>query len=122
MNFELAQTFYFEAAHTLARDLETEGSRRIHGHTYTAEVTVSGAKEPETGMVVDLAQLRATVERVRALLDHQFLDEVKGLGAPTLENLCVFLWRAFEVELTGVCAVRVARVATGDSCTMRRSS
>ena len=40
--FELSQSFYFEAAHTLRRDLETAaeaaGSRRIHGHTYQAEV------------------------------------------------------------------------------------
>jgi 6-pyruvoyltetrahydropterin/6-carboxytetrahydropterin synthase len=40
--FELSQKFYFEAAHTLQRTIDAEGSRRIHGHTYHAEATVLG--------------------------------------------------------------------------------
>ena len=54
--FELSQTFSFDAAHTLKRNVSPEeaaGSRRIHGHTYTAEVTVRGERQPESGMVVD---------------------------------------------------------------------
>ena len=78
--FELSQRFYFEAAHTLQRSYETEGSLRIHGHTYEAEVTVSGSSDPVTGMIVDLALLRREIERVRSMLDHRFLDEVKDLG------------------------------------------
>ena len=37
MRYELTQRFFFEAAHTLQRDVEVEPSRRIHGHTYVAE-------------------------------------------------------------------------------------
>ena len=45
MKYHLTQRFYFEAAHTLQREIEAEGSRRIHGHTYIAEVTLSGAPQ-----------------------------------------------------------------------------
>ena len=38
--FTLSQRFFFDAAHTLQREIEAEGSRRIHGHTYHAEVSV----------------------------------------------------------------------------------
>ena len=38
--FTLSQRFFFDAAHTLQREIEAEGSRRIHGHTYHAEVAV----------------------------------------------------------------------------------
>jgi len=38
MKFELSQQFYFEAAHTLHREIDQEGRRRIHGHTYHARV------------------------------------------------------------------------------------
>src|SRR5204862_290992 len=72
--FELSQTFYFEAAHTLERAIETASSRRIHGHTYGAEVQVRGEPGPD-GMVVDLAQLRAAIAEVRETLDHHFLDD-----------------------------------------------
>ena len=30
MTFQLSQRFYFDAAHTLQRALDTESSRRIH--------------------------------------------------------------------------------------------
>ena len=57
MHYELSQSFFFEAAHTLRRKLddaaEVAGSRRIHGHTYHAEICVRGAPEDDTGMVVD---------------------------------------------------------------------
>lgn len=89
MTYEISQSFFFDAAHTLQREIETEASTRIHGHTYRGEVAVMGVVDPHTGMVVDLGQLRLLVTQVRAQLDHRLLDEVPGLGIPTLENLCV---------------------------------
>ena len=61
---ELSQRFYFEAAHTLRRQVEAEGSRRIHGHTYEAEVTVAGVPDATTGMVMDLGPLRAEIAQI----------------------------------------------------------
>ena len=117
--FELSQRFYFEAAHTLRRDVETEASRRIHGHTYDAEVTVSGVPDAATGMVVDLAYLRQEIARVRDLLDHRFLDEVPGLMPATLENLCAFIGAQLADAVPGLSAVMVERKASGDRCLMK---
>ena len=50
MTYELTQRFFFEAAHTLAREIEGEGSKRIHGHTYFAELTVAGEPDERTSM------------------------------------------------------------------------
>ena len=125
MNYELTQRFYFEAAHTLERAGAAGGaaardaSRRIHGHTYVARVSVGGAPAPVTGMVVDLALLRAEVARVREQLDHRLLDDVPGLGAPTLENLCAYIHRALVPTGWKVTSVEVAREASGDACTLR---
>lgn len=116
---ELSQRFYFEAAHTLRRQVEAEGSRRIHGHTYEAEVTVAGVPDAATGMVMDLGLLRAEIGRVRAQLDHHFLDDVPGLGPATLENLCAYLCRELAPTVPGLCAVSVQRQASGDRCVMR---
>ena len=119
--FELSQTFAFDAAHTLKRQVSPEeaaGSRRIHGHTYTAEVIVRGERQADSGMVVDLADLRAVIAGIRSQLDHHFLDEVAGLGAPTLENLCVFIHERARQQIPQVSAVVVSRAA-GDRCEYR---
>ncbi len=113
---ELSQRFYFEAAHTLERSIDAEGSRRIHGHTYHAEVTLLGNPDPASGMLVDLAYLRREVERLRDRLDHRFLDEVAGLGPATLENLCAFIRADLEPVFPQLCAVSVERQASGDRC------
>lgn len=116
MTYELSQRFYFEAAHTLRRKIEAEGSRRIHGHTYHAEVTLRGTPDPQTGMMVDLGVLRQEVERVRQQLDHHFLDEVPELGPATVENLCAFIHRQLRDRLPQIACVTVERPASGDRC------
>lgn len=116
MYCELSQRFYFESAHTLRRKVEAEGSRRIHGHTYHAEVFVRGEVDPATGMLIDLAYLRATINQVRDQLDHHFLDEVAGLGPATLENLCHFIYRQLAPQVPLLHAVTVERPASGDKC------
>jgi 6-pyruvoyltetrahydropterin/6-carboxytetrahydropterin synthase len=119
VSLELTQEFYFESAHTLSRDYDTESSRRVHGHTYHAEVTVRGEPDADTGMVLDLAELRAHIESVRVMLDHRLLNEVAGLGQPTIERLAQFIGHRLRGLEPRVVAVRVARKASGDSCLFR---
>ena len=118
--FCISQKFFFDAAHTLRRDIETEGSLRVHGHTDYAEVSVAGTPDAQSGMVVDLGRVRQRIELLRPQLDHRLLDEVPGLGPATLENLCAFIWRALAPDFAGLERVRVWRDALGDSCTLGR--
>lgn len=123
--FELSQSFYFDAAHTLRRKAvdgaEATGSRRVHGHSYRAEVTLRGEADPASGMLLDLGVLRAAIAALRDRLDHHYLDEVEGLGPPTLENLCRFIHRGLA-HLPGLYAVSVARESSGDRCVYRPAS
>lgn len=116
MKYELSQRFFFDAAHTLRRQIEADSSKRIHGHTYHAEVTLAGQPDPETGMMLDLGVLRQEVERVRQQLDHHFLDEVPGIGPATLENLCAFIHRQLKDRLPAIACITVERQASGDRC------
>ncbi|MDB5878585.1 MAG: 6-carboxytetrahydropterin synthase QueD [Variovorax sp.] len=116
--YTISQRFFFDAAHTLRREIEAEGSRRIHGHTYHAEVSVSGVPDTVTGMVIDLGLLRQHLESVREQLDHHLLDEVPGLGAPTLENLCSFIAGSLSRMNPPPTRVRVWRDALGDACVL----
>jgi 6-pyruvoyltetrahydropterin/6-carboxytetrahydropterin synthase len=120
--YTLTQRFYFDAAHTLRREIiaaaDKAASRRVHGHTYYCEISVTGAKNPATGMVTDLGKIRLAIDRVREQLDHHFLDEIPELGIPTLENLCAFIYAKLSPQIVGISAVRVWRESVGDGCTL----
>ena len=46
-----------------------------HGHNYRLEVTVQGEPDPATGMVMDLKELKAVIEReISARFDHRDLN------------------------------------------------
>jgi 6-pyruvoyltetrahydropterin/6-carboxytetrahydropterin synthase len=114
--FELSKQFRFEAAHTLERAIDAEGSRRIHGHSYRVEVVVRGKADPKTGMVVDLGLFERALEAARLGLDHHFLDDVPGLGPATMENLSVWIWRKVLGTCGPLARVTVYRDSTGDTC------
>jgi 6-pyruvoyltetrahydropterin/6-carboxytetrahydropterin synthase len=118
MKYEISQRFFFDAAHTLERKIETESSARIHGHTYQGEVAVAGTPDA-SGMVVDLGHLRRRLGELREKLDHQLLDEVPGLGKPTLENLCRFVAEHAIAADMPVSRVSIWREGIGDRCDLR---
>lgn len=114
--FELSKQFRFEAAHTLHRSVDAEPSRRIHGHSYRAEVTVRGRADPATGMVVDLGLFERAIDAARDGLDHRFLDEVDDLGPATMENLSAWIWHRVAPACRGLARVTVYRDSSGDVC------
>ncbi|MBB6579923.1 6-pyruvoyltetrahydropterin/6-carboxytetrahydropterin synthase [Comamonas odontotermitis] len=118
--YELSQKFFFEAAHTLHRTIDAAGSRRIHGHTYQAEITLFGAPTGDSGMLQDLGYIRQKIELVKNELDHQFLDEVPDLGPATLENLCKYIYTRMAVHCPNLIAVAVERPSSGDKCVLRK--
>ncbi len=66
-----------------------------HGHNYTVEVMIGGAVDTVTGMVMDLAELDAVVEReVTRPFDHTNLNLHEALEGqvPTSENFCIAIF------------------------------
>ena len=114
--FELSKQFRFDAAHTLRRKVDAEPSRRIHGHSYRAEVFIRGAADPETGMVLDLGLLERALAEARDGLDHRFLDEIADLGPGTMENLSVWIWNRVASKCPGLARVTVSRDSDGAAC------
>jgi len=114
--FELSKQFRFDAAHTLDRAIDTEPSRRIHGHSYRAEVTVRGRPDPVTGMVVDIGLLERSMADARDALDHRFLDEISDLGPATMENLCRWIWVRLSPAIGNLFRVSVYRDSSGEAC------
>ena len=114
--FELSKEFRFDAAHTLERVVGTESSRRIHGHSYRAEVVLRGLPDPETGMIMDLGLFEHALEGAREGLDHWFLDEIDDLGPGTMENLSIWIWRKMEPLCPRLWRVTVRRDSDQSAC------
>jgi len=105
--------FTFSSAHRYWRpEWSAEDNARIfgnltvpHGHNYVLEVTVRGAVDPATGMVMDLAELKRLVgDAVVSRFDHADLnrDAVFASGAiPTTENLVRAIWELLVPKLGG---------------------
>jgi 6-pyruvoyltetrahydropterin/6-carboxytetrahydropterin synthase len=114
MTVEITQQFSFDAAHRL--DEGAAENRRMHGHSFYVEVTLRG--EPDAnGLLRDFGQVDAALKTVREMLDHRLLNDVEGLGAPTLENLARFIYGRARARLPEVARVKIARPSYGQSCT-----
>ena len=80
---------------------------RVHGHTFCVRLTVSGAVHPQTGFVIDFADMHRAFAPVHETLDHRFLNDVPGLENPTSEHLAVWIWRSLKGALPGLSAVEI---------------
>jgi 6-pyruvoyltetrahydropterin/6-carboxytetrahydropterin synthase len=114
--WELTKSFRFEAAHALAGTTLGGATEEIHGHSYRAEVTITGTPDPATGMIVDLGVLERRLADIRGRLDHKLLNKINALGPPTLEHLARFIFDDLHVSLK-VARVSVFRDSCGESCT-----
>ncbi len=75
-----------------------------HGHNYTLDVSVTGPIDERTGYVIDLAVIKAIVNReIVDKVDHKNLnldvDFMRGV-IPTTENIVVAMWRVLEPRIT----------------------
>ena len=113
--WELTKSFRFEAAHALTGTTLGEAGAEVHGHSYRAEVTISGAPDPATGMIVDVGLLERRLAEMQKALDHKLLNRIEALGPPTLENLARFIFDRVQ-QAGAVTRVVVHRDSCGESC------
>ena len=80
---------------------------RIHGHTFLVRLSVTGPVHPQTGFVIDFADVQRAFAPVHEALDHRFLNDVPGLENPTSEHLAAWIWEALRAALPGLSAVEI---------------
>jgi 6-pyruvoyltetrahydropterin/6-carboxytetrahydropterin synthase len=109
MRAHLSRRYMFSASHRLhSEEMSGEENRAVygkcnnpygHGHNYVIEVTVSGAVDPQTGMVCNLADLDGFVQgQILERYDHQNLNLLPEFAdaVPTTENLCVSIYQILK--------------------------
>ncbi|MCS7301325.1 MAG: 6-carboxytetrahydropterin synthase [Fimbriimonadales bacterium] len=132
----LTRVYTFSAAHRLYNpQLGEDENRQIygkcanphgHGHDYRLEITVRGAPDSRTGMVINITELDALVQsEVLSHLDHKFLNaETPPFDQipPTSENLVAFIVARLQPHLPdGVELYSVRLWETPRSCFEWRS-
>jgi 6-pyruvoyltetrahydropterin/6-carboxytetrahydropterin synthase len=120
MNITLTRRYSFAASHRLhSGQLSEAENQRLygkcnnpygHGHNYVVEVTLAGPVDPATGMIANLADLDAYVQKnVLEDFDHRYMNEeipVFAKQVPTTENLCIEIFN----RLRSFPGARLARV------------
>ncbi|MBV9087769.1 MAG: 6-carboxytetrahydropterin synthase [Acidobacteriaceae bacterium] len=114
MKAHLTRRYMFSASHRLhSAEMSEEENQRVygkcnnpfgHGHNYALEVTLAGPIDPATGMVYNLADLDAMVDReVLERFGHEDLNHARELQnlVPTTENLCIAIYDVLERGLRG---------------------
>jgi 6-pyruvoyltetrahydropterin/6-carboxytetrahydropterin synthase len=112
MKIELRKTFQFEAAHLLPNLPLTHKCRRLHGHSFQAEVVVAGECDPKLGWLMDYSEISELFMPLWDQLDHHYLNEIPGLENPTSENIAVWIWERLKPRLPQLIEVMVAETCT----------
>ena len=89
---DIFKVFTLEAAHRLPNVPPGHKCARLHGHSFRVEIHVSGDIDPQTGWVMDVAEIKAAFQPLYDRLDHHYLNDIEGLDNPTSERLAVWIW------------------------------
>jgi 6-pyruvoyltetrahydropterin/6-carboxytetrahydropterin synthase len=111
---EISQEFGFDAAHYLGNGAPE--NRRLHGHSFYAEVTLRGEPNQATGFLRDFGEVDRALTAIRETLDHRLLNEIEGLGLPTMENLAKYIYVRAKEALPEVARVKLRRPSCGQTC------
>ena len=108
----ISKTFTFEAAHYLLGSSDKK-NRRIHGHSFLAEVSFEG-RILSNGMITDFKKIDTNLTNIIKTLDHSFLNDIPGLDNPTLENIGSWIWKQLEKKHKNIYEVKVSRKSCGE--------
>ena len=90
---KLVQIVRFESARKLTKVPEGHPCGKLYGLAFKLEIHVEGEMNPETGFVIDFNHIKRhgfgpTMKKI----DHNYLNDIKGLENPTSEILIKWIW------------------------------
>jgi 6-pyruvoyltetrahydropterin/6-carboxytetrahydropterin synthase len=109
---EIFKEFTFEAAHRLPNVPDGHKCGRLHGHSFKVALHVSGPIEPESGWLMDFADLKAHFKPLLRRLDHNYLNDIAGLENPTSENIARWVWDELKPIVP-----QLSQVVVRETCT-----
>ena len=114
-NVLITKKFEFSASHRYWKDnWSEEKNQKVfglctsphgHGHNYELHVTISGQVDPDTGMIINLSDLKKHVTDVVKLFDHKYLNLDTPYFAdkiPTTENIANVMFHLIEEQISKI--------------------
>lgn len=110
----ITKKFEFSASHRYYKDdWSDEKNQDIfgictspygHGHNYELHVTISGKIDADTGMIINLSDLKKHVNEIVNSFDHKFLNldtPYFKTKIPTTENIANVMFDLIEKQIIG---------------------
>ncbi len=123
MQVTISRRFDFSASHRYYREDWSEDKNKEvfglctspygHGHNYELHVTIRGAIDPQTGMIINLSQLKRLVNEILQQFDHKFLNLDTPYfknKVPTTENIAVTLFGLIRDKLQSLPDLHLQRL------------
>jgi 6-pyruvoyltetrahydropterin/6-carboxytetrahydropterin synthase len=109
---QIYKEFIFEAAHRLPNVPDAHKCGRLHGHSWKGVIHVEGELDPQTGWIMDFAEIKKVFDPIYNQLDHNYLNEIEGLENPTSEVLAKWIWERLKPVLP-----ELSQVVINETCT-----
>ena len=109
---DIYKRFTFEAAHQLPNVPQGHKCARLHGHSYSVEVHVSGQPDEHLGWIMDFSEISSVADPVIKQLDHYYLNDIPGLENPTSENIARWLWQRLKDVLPALSKLVISETCT----------
>ena len=109
---DIFKAFTLESAHRLPNVPAGHKCARLHGHSFRVEIHVSGEVDAQVGWVQDFADIKSAFQPLFEQLDHNYLNDIKGLENPTSENLARWVWDHLAPALP-----LLSKVVVHETCT-----
>ncbi len=109
---QIYKEFVFEAAHRLPNVPDGHKCARLHGHSWKGVIYVEGDVNPQSGWIMDYAEIKEVFAPIYEQLDHHYLNEIEGLENPTSEVLAKWIWERLKPDLPAL-----SQVVINETCT-----
>tara|TARA_B100001093_G_scaffold484995_1_gene518928 strand:+ start:444 stop:800 length:357 start_codon:yes stop_codon:yes gene_type:complete len=107
------KNFFFDAAHYMPNFPKDHKYRKIHGHSYELKIHIHGDLTAENEWVMDLENINKHVDPLLKLIDHNLLNDIKGLENPTSENIAKWFWKELKKKIPSISKVEINRPRIG---------
>ena len=84
--------FTFDSAHSLPNVPDGHKCKAVHGHTYQLTIYIENELVENLDWVMDFAVVKKVVKPIIDIVDHKYMNDIKGLENPTCERIAIWLW------------------------------
>ena len=99
--------FNIESARSLPNLSAEHPCSQLHGHSFEIILKISGELNEKTGFIIDFQEIEDSFNPIRKLLDHAYLNDIKGLENPTSENMCKYIWAEIKPKISGLVEIEI---------------